>query len=234
MSVCLATTAALFAVYSVDRPDGIGGTREARMELSGAPARGVIACSYIFVATFACTWGPVSWVYPSELFPLRYRSKAVAFSTSCNWAFNTALALAVPIGFVTIKWKVYVIFSVFCAVMAVHVFFLFPETARKPLDRVTDIFEAEGPGTIRRIGVPAWRTGWPAPRVDNYPSPAPPNQLGERWEQGQQGQQDQQDQHDQNDQQDQQGMGPEMRQREKGKEVQPIPPDEQDHHHHQE
>src|SRR5690242_8122783 len=25
---------------------------------------GVVACSYLFVATFATTWGPVSWTYP--------------------------------------------------------------------------------------------------------------------------------------------------------------------------
>lgn len=29
-------------------------------------SKGVVACSYLFVATFATTWGPTSWTYPSE------------------------------------------------------------------------------------------------------------------------------------------------------------------------
>lgn len=59
------------------------------MLLSGAAAKGLIACTYLFVASYAPTWGPVSWVYPPELYPLRLRGKAVALATSANWAFNT-------------------------------------------------------------------------------------------------------------------------------------------------
>ncbi|KAF9339246.1 hypothetical protein BGZ91_006580, partial [Linnemannia elongata] len=36
----------------------------------------VIACSYLFVCSFAISWGPVSWTYPAEIYPLRIRSKA--------------------------------------------------------------------------------------------------------------------------------------------------------------
>jgi MFS family permease len=36
------------------------------------------------VETYAPTWGPVSWIYPPELYPLRLRGKAVALSTSSN------------------------------------------------------------------------------------------------------------------------------------------------------
>lgn len=40
--------------------------------------------------------------------------------------------------------------------VAIHVFFLFPETAGKPLEEVTDMFEDRK--GIRWIGTPAWRT----------------------------------------------------------------------------
>lgn len=56
----------------------------------------IIACSYLFVATFAATWGPTSWTYPAEVFPSRIRAKAVSISTATNWLFNMALAFAVP------------------------------------------------------------------------------------------------------------------------------------------
>lgn len=57
--------------------------------------------------------------------------------------------------------------------MTVHVFFLFPETAGKPLEEVTEMFESyenttkktnkneseiERKGGIKYVGIPAWRT----------------------------------------------------------------------------
>lgn len=47
--------------------------------------KGVIVCSYLFVCSFAITMGPVSWTYSAEIFPMRVRAKAVAFSTATNW-----------------------------------------------------------------------------------------------------------------------------------------------------
>jgi hypothetical protein len=97
----------------------------------------------IQVASYAPTWGPVSWIYPPELYPLRLRGKAVALSTSANWIFNFALSYFVPPAFVNIKWEVYIIFGVFCTVMTIHVFFLFPETAGKTLEEVEEIFMSD-------------------------------------------------------------------------------------------
>ena len=36
--------------------------------------RGVVAVSYLFVAAFATTMGPVSWTYPAEIFPSKVTS----------------------------------------------------------------------------------------------------------------------------------------------------------------
>jgi len=40
--------------------------------------------------------------------------------------------------------------------MTIHVFFMFPETAGKPLEEVTSMFE--DPNGIRYVGTPAWKT----------------------------------------------------------------------------
>ncbi|KAL8870411.1 MAG: hypothetical protein Q9174_003543 [Haloplaca sp. 1 TL-2023] len=137
-------------------PDGVENTPEASWRVTGAPSRAVIACSYLFVASYAPTWGPVSWIYPPELYPLRVRGKATALATSGNWAFNFALGYFVPPAFVNIQWQTYLIFGVFCFAMGVHVFFMFPETAGKTLEEVVDIFE--DPNGIKNIGTPAWKT----------------------------------------------------------------------------
>ncbi|MCJ1227037.1 hypothetical protein MMC12_003692 [Toensbergia leucococca] len=137
-------------------PTGVNNTPEASWEVTGPPSKAVIACSYLFVASYAPTWGPVSWIYPPELYPLRVRGKAVALATSANWAFNFALGYFVPPAFVNIEWRTYILFGVFCALMFIHVFFMFPETAGKTLEEVENMFtDPNGP---RYIGTLAWKT----------------------------------------------------------------------------
>ncbi|CAD6506180.1 BgTH12-07110 [Blumeria graminis f. sp. triticale] len=149
--------AGLLASYGrTPRPGEFASASES-IAINGPPSKVVIACTYLFVAAYASTWGPVSWVYPPEIYPLNLRSKAVSVSTSANWAFNFALAYFVPPAFANIRWKVYLIFGIFCAAMFIHVFFLFPETSQKPLEEIDAIFNDTYPGSIRYIGAPAWK-----------------------------------------------------------------------------
>ncbi|KAL5343559.1 general substrate transporter [Aspergillus crustosus] len=149
--------AGLMASYGHPAPEGgLDNIAAQSWIVRGPPSKAVIASTYLFVASYAISWGPVSWVYPPELFPLRVRGKANALCTSANWAFNFALGWFVPPAFENIQWKVYIIFGVFCTAMFVHVFFMFPETAGKTLEDVEAIFT--NPNGIRYIGTPAWKT----------------------------------------------------------------------------
>lgn len=157
MATWMFANGGLLAVHGKDAPPGgVNGVAAQSMTISGAPAKGLIACTYLFVASFAPTWGPVSWTYPPELFPLRLRGKGVALSTSGNWAFNTALGLFTPVAFEHIKWKTYIIFGVFNVAMFIHSFLLFPETAGKTLEETEAMFE--DPNGIKYLGTPAWKT----------------------------------------------------------------------------
>jgi len=156
MATWLIINAALLGGLGKSVPNGVDNIKEAKVQVTGAASKAVIACSYLFVASYAPTWGPVSWIYPPELFPNQLRGKAVAFTTSGNWAFNFALGYFVPPAFENITWKTYIVFAVFCVAMTVHVYFMFPETAGKPLEEVTEMFE--DPNGIKYIGTPAWRT----------------------------------------------------------------------------
>lgn len=150
MATWLYINAGLMATYGKPAPPGgVDNVAEMSWMISGGPGKGVIASTYLFVASFAVTWGPVSWIYPPELFPLRVRSKAVSITTASNWIFNFALSYFVPPAFVNIQWKVYIVFGVFCTVMAIHVFFCFPETSGKTLEEIEDMFLKN---------VPAWKT----------------------------------------------------------------------------
>lgn len=142
MMIWLFTNGGLMALYGQPAPaGGINGIKAASWLVHGFASKAIIACSYLFVASFAITWGPASWTYPPELFPLRIRGKAVALCTSANWIFNFALGYFVPSAFEHIKWKVYIVFGVFCAAMTIHAFFCFPETAGKGLEEIETMFQ---------------------------------------------------------------------------------------------
>ncbi|KAI9712589.1 MAG: hypothetical protein M1828_001655 [Chrysothrix sp. TS-e1954] len=163
MMTWMYANAGILASHGMVVDGGVGGVPEESMKVSGAAAKGLIACTYLFVASYAPSWGPVSWIYPPELYPLRVRGKAVALATSFNWAFNTALGLFVPTSFENIRWETYIIFGVFLTAMWIHVFFLFPETAGKTLEETEAMFtDPKGP---KYIGTLAWKTHVQTARV---------------------------------------------------------------------
>jgi MFS family permease len=93
MATWMFAISGLMATYGhAAPPGGLDNIAEQSWLIQGAPSRAVIACTFLFVASYAPTWGPASWVYPPELFPLRVRGKAVALTTSCNWIFVSRLA----------------------------------------------------------------------------------------------------------------------------------------------
>eukprot|EP00040_Diaphanoeca_grandis_P010416 m.53297 g.53297 ORF g.53297 m.53297 type:complete len:535 (+) comp21739_c0_seq2:252-1856(+) len=51
----------------------------------------------VFVCCFAWSWGPISWVYVSEVFAPTNRGKAVGLATASNWIINALLAWATPV-----------------------------------------------------------------------------------------------------------------------------------------
>lgn len=108
----------------------------------------IVSCSYLFVATFATTWGPTSWTYPAEIFPSKIRAKAVSLATSSNWFWNMVLAFAVPPLLWNISYKMYYIFGAFNAAAFVHMTLLAPETKGYTLEEMDEVFDS---------GLPAWK-----------------------------------------------------------------------------
>lgn len=108
----------------------------------------IVACSYLFVATFATTWGPVSWTYPAEIFPSKIRAKAVSLTTATNWFWNCVLAFAVPPLLWNINFKMYYVFGAFNAAAFVHMALMAPETKGFTLEEMDNVFNS---------GIPAWK-----------------------------------------------------------------------------
>lgn len=119
---------------------------------SGNVTRTIIVASYLFVCSFAVTMGPVSWTYPSEIFPMRVRAKAISISTASNWVFNFALAYAVPPGLASISFNVYFIFAACNVAAFFHVLIMYPETKGRTLEEIEAVFGAGHTFSAWKIG----------------------------------------------------------------------------------
>lgn len=148
--------AGLLGNYSV--PTGASGTVNITIpDEHKSAAKGVIACCYLFVVSFACSWGVGIWVYCSEVWGDNVsRQRGAALSTSANWIFNFAIAMFTPPAFQNISWKTYCIYASCCGAMFFHVLFFFPETKGKRLEEIGQLWDEK---------VPAWRSNNWQPHV---------------------------------------------------------------------
>lgn len=64
MAIWMYTNAGIMAVHGEVVPGGIDGVAAESMRLHGAAARGLIACTYLFVGTYDTCFLPCSTAYP--------------------------------------------------------------------------------------------------------------------------------------------------------------------------
>jgi MFS family permease len=66
-----------------------------------------IAFIYIYDIFFSLSFAPIGWVYPSEIFNLGVRSKAMSITTSSTWMCNFIIGLVTPDMLETIEYGTY-------------------------------------------------------------------------------------------------------------------------------
>ncbi|KAM0549079.1 hypothetical protein ACHAPJ_009654 [Fusarium lateritium] len=103
-------------------------------------ANGMFAFVVLYNAFFGATWGPMPWLLPAEVFPLRARSRGVAISTTTNWLFNFIIGMSSPKAFAGIHGYYYVIILGFCLFSVGLVKFYFVETAHHTLEEISTAF----------------------------------------------------------------------------------------------
>ncbi|KAF4630124.1 hypothetical protein G7Y89_g8015 [Cudoniella acicularis] len=107
---------------------------------------------FIFLVTiiFSFSFGPVSWVYMSEVMPMQIRARGNAFATGIgNWLVATFWAQLSPIALGKIGWKFYFIFVTFNILVTFPVIFLFfKETKQVSLEDIDLLFGERALGTL--------------------------------------------------------------------------------------
>ncbi|OLY81160.1 High-affinity glucose transporter [Smittium mucronatum] len=115
------------------------GVKIVKMHSDGASYTAIVMV-YIFVASFAVSWGPIGWIYPAEIFPMDIRAKATSITTATNWLLNFVVGLAAPALIKKITYGIYLIFTCFMIIAIFVVYFFYPETKGRTLEQMEIVF----------------------------------------------------------------------------------------------
>ena len=114
------------------------------------PAVVPVVSIMVYSASFMFSWGPICWVYISELFPNTIRSQATAYAVAFQWIFNFVVSSTfVPMYNMKLgamgdsfgHFFAYGLYGVMCVVAAVFVWRLVPETKGKTLEEISRLWK---------------------------------------------------------------------------------------------
>ena len=120
----------------------IGAFGVALSNLFTVPALVPVISILIYSAAFMASWGPICWVYMSELFPNTIRSEATAIAVAFQWIFNFVVSSTFVPLYTYSHFLAYAIYGTICVVAAVFVWKLVPETKGKTLEDMTKLWKA--------------------------------------------------------------------------------------------
>ena len=103
-------------------------------------------------------WGPVCWIYVSEIPTSRLRGLNVSLAAATQWLFNFVVARATPVMLDTVGkggYGTYFIFGSFCFTMVVFAFVFIPETKGISLERMDELFGVADFSNVEDVGLAA-------------------------------------------------------------------------------
>jgi len=108
-----------------------------------------LVCMLGYIAGFAMSWGPVTWVLLSEIFPNQIRGKAMAVAVAAQWIANLAVSWTFPMldGNPTLVRHfnhgfAYWIYGAMSILAALFVWKMVPETKGRSLEQMEKLWSA--------------------------------------------------------------------------------------------
>ncbi len=117
----------------------------------GGKGVAALICMLVYTAGFAVSWGPVTWVLLSEIFPNQIRGKAMAVAVAAQWIANYLVSWTFPI-LDSNPWLVkhfdhgfaYWIYGVMSIFAALFVWRIVPETKGRSLEQMQAMWQPAG------------------------------------------------------------------------------------------
>ncbi|EJD35354.1 sugar transporter [Auricularia subglabra TFB-10046 SS5] len=103
-------------------------------------SRAMAGLLYIYVCFYSMGWGPVPWVYVSDIFSTRTRAYGMGWASATQWLFNFVVSQIS----LTIKrelgWKLFLLFGTINIGGMVTFTFFIPETKGRSLEEMDVVF----------------------------------------------------------------------------------------------
>jgi SP family xylose:H+ symportor-like MFS transporter len=97
---------------------------------------GTLVFIIIYTASFMMSWGPITWVLISEIFPNKIRGRAVAVAVMAQWAANYLISSTYPVMMEFSGAFTYGFYGAMSLLSFVFVWKMVPETKGKTLEEI--------------------------------------------------------------------------------------------------
>ncbi len=102
---------------------------------------GTLVFIIIYTASFMMSWGPITWVLISEIFPNKIRGKAVAVAVAAQWAANYFISSTYPAMMEFSGGFTYGFYGLMSLLSLIFVWKIVPETKGKTLEEMEGLWE---------------------------------------------------------------------------------------------
>ncbi|KAJ8772071.1 hypothetical protein K2173_027248 [Erythroxylum novogranatense] len=116
---------------------GVSGNKQ----ISKGYAALVLVLMCVYAAGFGWSWGPLSWLIPSEIFPIKVRPTGQSISIAVNFATTFVLSQTFLTMLCHLKFSTFLFYGGWIAVMTIFVVVFLPETKGIPLDSMYAVWE---------------------------------------------------------------------------------------------
>lgn len=115
---------------------GVHGTKD----LSKGNAIGVLVLLCFYTAGFGWSWGPLTWLIPSEIFPLKIRTTGQSIAVAVQFITIFVLSQTFLTMLCHFKFASFVFYAGWIIVMTIFVILFVPETKGIPLESMYTIW----------------------------------------------------------------------------------------------
>jgi SP family xylose:H+ symportor-like MFS transporter len=95
----------------------------------------------IYTASFMMSWGPITWVLISEIFPNKIRGRAVAIAVAAQWAANYLISSTYPAMMEFSGGMTYGFYGLMSILSFIFVWKMVPETKGKTLEEMEHLWK---------------------------------------------------------------------------------------------
>ncbi|KAI0840968.1 general substrate transporter [Hypoxylon sp. FL0890] len=102
--------------------------------------KATVSMFFLYYFCYGTSFAKVPWVYNSEINSLGWRTKGAAAATATNWMSGFVIVQFTRVGFDNLGWGLYLLFAGFCWSFLPIIFLFYPETSRRTLEDMDEIF----------------------------------------------------------------------------------------------